>query len=118
MSKGNRLTLLQLGGSKAFFTDVTFYGYFFFLVIVLQDKMYFLISSWHCSLFVVLMNLVSLVVICCCKMRVHAATLDVSDLPDPGILKNDFLFSKLYSYDIDDFLPVEANILYSRPQIR
>ena len=46
-SKGNHLPLLQLGGSKAFFTDVTFYGYFFFLVIVLQDKMYFLILPGH-----------------------------------------------------------------------
>ena len=88
-SKGNRLTLLQLGGSKAFFTGVTFYGYFFH-VIVLQDKMYFLILSEHCSWFVVPTNLVSLVVSCCCKMRVHAATLDVSDLSDRGIFKNDF----------------------------
>ena len=77
--------------------------------------MYFLISSGHCPWFVVLRNLVSLVVICCCKMRVQAATLDVSDLSDRGILNNDFFFSKLCSYDIDDFLPVEANILYCRP---
>ena len=84
------MTPLQLGGSKAFFTDVTFYGYFFLHVIVLQDKMYFLISSGHCSWFVVLTNLVSLVVSCCCKIRVHAVTLDLSDLSDRGILKNDF----------------------------
>ena len=89
-SKGNRLTLLQLGGSKAFFTDVTFNDYFFFHVILLQDKMYFRISSDHCSWFVVLTNSVSLVVTCCYKMRVHAATLDVLNLSDRGILKNDF----------------------------
>ena len=52
--------------------------------------MYFLISSGHCSWFVVATNLVSLVVSCCCKMRVYAATLGVSDLSDRGILKNDF----------------------------
>ena len=54
--------------------------------------MYFLISSEHCSSFVVSTNLVSLVVSCCncCKMRVLAATLDVSDLSDRGILKNGF----------------------------
>ena len=48
-------------------------------------------------------------------LKAHAATLDVSDLSDRGILKNDFFFSKLCSYDIDDFLLVEANILYCRP---
>ena len=48
-------------------------------------------------------------------MRGHAATLDVSDLSDGGILKNDFFFSKLCRYDIHDFLPVEAKILYCRP---
>ena len=53
--------------------------------------MYFLISTEHCSWFLVPTNLVSLVVSCGCKMRVHAATLDVSDLSDRGILKNDFL---------------------------
>ena len=52
--------------------------------------MYFLFSLEHCLWFVVPRNLVSLVVSCCCKMRVHAATLDVSDLSDRGILKNDF----------------------------
>ena len=52
--------------------------------------MYFMISSQHCSWFVVLTNFVSLVVSCCCKTKVHAATLDVSDLSDRGILKNDF----------------------------
>ena len=51
--------------------------------------MYFMISSQHCSWFVVLTNFVSLVVSCCCKTKVHAATLDVSDLSDRGILKND-----------------------------
>ena len=60
---------------------------------LLQDKMYLLISSEHCSWFVVPTNLVSLVLSCCCKMRVHTATLDVSDLSDRGILKNDLSFS-------------------------
>ena len=56
------------------------------------------------------------VVSCGCKMRVHAATLDVSDLSDRGILKNDFFFfSKLCSYGIDDFLPVEVNMFCRRP---
>ena len=52
--------------------------------------MYFLISSQDSAWFVVLTNLVSLLLSCCCKMRVHAATVDVSDLSDPGTLKNDF----------------------------
>ena len=112
--KGNRLTLLQLGGSKAFFTGVTFYGYFFFHVIVLQDKMYFLISSEHCSWFVVPTNLVSLNVSCCWECTQQHWTCRICLIVAFWRMTS-FLFSKLCSYDIDDFLPVEANILYCRP---
>ena len=114
--KNNRLTLLQLSGSKAFFTGVTFCGYFFFHVVLLQDKMYFLISSEHCyglwfqRTWYLWLSAVVVKWECTqqhwtCRIFLTVAFWRMTS----------FLFSKLCRYDIDDFLPVEANILYCRP---
>ena len=113
--KGNRLTLLQLGGSKAFSLASHFMVTSFILLYFRTRCTYWSHQSavhglwfqrtWYLWLSAVVVKWECTQQHWTCRICLIVAFWRMTS----------FLFSKLCSYDIDDFLPVEANILYCRP---